>query len=174
MKIGVFGGTFDPPHRGHLEFAKAAIEQLGLDEVIYLPANRNPLKKLKSAPAKQRMEMVQLMAGGEPKMLVSDIDISRGGPSFMTETLSELQMVKPGDYWVLVGADALKRFDEWKNPEKILRQARLAVAIRPPAIEAEALAKFGPLSRERIDIIAAKPIDISSTELRDRCSKRGS
>jgi len=115
MRIGILGGTFDPPHIGHLELARAAIDALKLDEVLFLPAHRNPLKRAKSSPAKQRLEMVQRMVADEPKMAVSDIETSRGGPSYMVETLMELQMVKPGDYWVLLGADAMKTFDEWKT-----------------------------------------------------------
>jgi nicotinate-nucleotide adenylyltransferase len=172
MRIGILGGTFDPPHLGHLEFARAAIEDLNLDEVMFLPAHRNPLKKFKSSPAKARMEMVEQMIQGEPKMSVSDIEISRGGPSYMVETLMELQMVRPGDYWLLLGADALKTFDQWKNPEKIVKLCRLAAAVRAPLTETDVMSRLTPEMREKVDLVKMKAVDISATELRNRLAKR--
>jgi nicotinate-nucleotide adenylyltransferase len=172
MRIGILGGTFDPPHIGHLEFARAAIEKLGLDEVIFLPAHRNPLKKTRSSPAKARLEMVERMISGEAKMAVSDVEISRGGPSYMVETLMELQMVRPGDYWLLLGADALRGFGEWKNPHKIVKLCRLGVALRPPLTETDVMARVLPEIKPSIDLVPMKPVDISSTELRDRLGGR--
>ena len=108
MKTGVLGGTFDPPHYGHLELAKAAKAQLGLDEVMFVPANRNPLKTRKTASAKHRLRMVELEIEDEEGLSVSDIEITRGGPSYAVDTLEELKMVRPGEYWFIVGADALE------------------------------------------------------------------
>lgn len=172
MRIGILGGTFDPPHIGHLELARAARDQLKLDEVIFLPAFRNPLKRVKSAPAKQRLEMVQRMVAEEQKMSVSDIEISRGGASYMVETLMELQMVKPGDYWLLLGSDALKGFEQWKNPHKIVKLCRLGVVLRPPTVESEVTGRLGPDLKDRVDLIPMKQVDMSATEVRDRLSKR--
>src|ERR1041384_5745403 len=102
MKIGILGGTFDPPHNGHLAFAEAAVQTLELDEVLFIPANRNPLKPEKrQASAKDRLEMVRLMVEGKPQMAVSDIEIRRGGPSYAVETLDELHFVSPAEYWFL-------------------------------------------------------------------------
>ncbi|MFI5386154.1 MAG: nicotinate-nucleotide adenylyltransferase [Fimbriimonadales bacterium] len=168
MRIGILGGTFDPPHLGHLAFARTAIEHLSLDEVLFLPAHRNPLKRAKSSPARQRLEMVEQMIKDEQKMAASDIEITRGGASYMVETLMELQMVKPGDYWLLLGADALRSFDQWKNPQKILKLCRLGVALRPPATESDVLGRLSEEMRTRTDFIPMKSIDVSSTELRDR------
>jgi len=172
MRIGVLGGTFDPPHLGHLEFARAAIEGLQLDEVIFVPAHRNPLKKIKSTPAKQRMEMVSLMIKAEAKMSVSDNEISRGGPSYMVETLMELQMVRPGDYWLLMGADALRGIDQWKNPEKLIKLARIGVAIRPPLKEDDILNRLRDDILQRTDVVPMKALEISATELRHRLQIR--
>jgi nicotinate-nucleotide adenylyltransferase len=171
MRIGILGGTFDPPHLGHLEFARAAMDSLKLDEVLFLPASRNPLKTMRSSPAKQRLEMVEAMIKPEPKMAVSDIEISRGGPSYMVETLMELQIVKPADYWLLLGDDALKLFHKWKNPHKVLKLCRLAVALRPPTTELDAMVRLPDEMRERVDIVPMKPVDMSATELRDRIMK---
>ncbi len=171
MRIGILGGTFDPPHKGHLDFGKAAIEVLGLDELLFLPANRNPLKKLRATPAAQRLAMVEQMISGERKMSASDIEISRGGPSYMVETLMELQMVKPGDYWLLLGADALKSFGQWKNPGKVLKLCRLGVALRPPTTETDIRARLTEDVKEKLDMVPMKPVDISATEIRDRIAK---
>lgn len=171
MRIGILGGTFDPPHNGHLNFAKAAIDQLQLDEVILLPAHRNPLKKVKSSPAKQRLAMVEKMIEDEPNMAASDIEISRGGPSYMVDTLMELQAVRPGDYWLLVGADVMKTFSEWRNPGKIVRLCRLGVALRSPMTETDLMARIAPEFKEKVDVVKMKPVDISATELRDRIAR---
>ncbi len=168
MRIGILGGTFDPPHLGHIEFARAAMDKLNLDEVLFLPANRNPLKRIKGSPAKHRLEMMRGMIANEPKMAVSDVEISRGGASFMVETLIELQMVRSADYWLLLGADALKNFQAWRNPHKILKLARLGVALRPPMTETDVMARVTPEVKARLDLVPMKPIDISATELRHR------
>jgi len=99
MRIGVLGGSFDPPHRGHLAMAKVALEQLELDEVVFVPANRNPLKdRPVSASGKQRLSMVAAMIADEPQMSVSDMELTRGGLSYAIDTIQELQMVRPGEY----------------------------------------------------------------------------
>src|SRR4051812_6215204 len=171
MRIGILGGTFDPPHAGHLALAGQAIEELQRDELLTPPAARNPLKRVTNSPAKHRLEMVRRMVEGEPKMAVSDIEISRGGVSYMVETLMELQMVKPGEYWIILGADTVRSFEKWKNPAKILKLCRLGVAIRPPMNETDVTARLTPEVRERIDMIHMKPIDISATTIRDKVSK---
>ena len=169
MRIGVLGGTFDPPHNGHLALARAALESLNLDEVIFLPANRNPLKKdAKQTPAKKRLEMVRLATKDEPRFAVSDIEIQRKGLSYAVDTLQQLHMVRPGEYWFILGADALRDFKKWKQPEKLLRLARLAVAVRPPETFQDALSRIPEEFRSKIDEIAMPPIEISSTEIRER------
>lgn len=101
-------------------------------------------------------------------MAVSDIEIGRGGPSYTVDTLMELQSVKPGDYWLLLGSDGLKTFDQWKNPQKILRLCRLGIALRPPATLGEATRGLSEEVKEKIDMVPAPPTDISSSELRHR------
>jgi nicotinate-nucleotide adenylyltransferase len=171
MRIGVFGGTFDPPHVGHLALARAAKVQLELDEVLVIPAFRNPTKATKSvASPKQRLEMVRLMIEGEPGFATSDMELTRGGASYTVETLSELQMVRPGDYWFLMGADALRGLTEWRSPERLARLCRLAVAMRLPMTEPEVRAKTPPAFQEVVDIVRMDPQEISSTDVRNRMS----
>ena len=169
MKIGVLGGTFDPPHAGHLALAKAAIEALDLDEVLFVPTNRNPLKrKFKTAPAKHRLAMVQALVKDEPKMAVCDIEVLRGGMSYAVETMTELTIAQPGEYWFIVGADVVLNLDEWKQPLRLLRLCRLAVALRPGTTESNFMIRVPAEFREGIDMIPIKPIELSATELRNR------
>ena len=171
MRIGVLGGTFDPPHEGHLALARAAADALNLDEVIFLPTHRNPLKKdAKQTGAKKRMEMVRLATKNEPAFAVSDIEVERKGLSYAVDTMRQLQMVRPGDYWFILGADALKDFKKWKQPEKLLKLARLAVAVRPPETFQDAISRIPEQFRARIDAVPMPPVEISSTEIRERIS----
>jgi nicotinate-nucleotide adenylyltransferase len=172
MKIGIFGGTFDPPHFGHLKLAESALEQLGLDEVIFLPANTNPFKqKTRTSPSKDRLQMTAILVSNHPQFAVSDMEITRGGLSYTIDTIGELQMVSPGEYWVLLGADSLKGFENWKNPQRILRAARLAVAVRPPINKDELLRTVPAEFHDRIDIISMEPMEHSSTEIREKVSR---
>jgi nicotinate-nucleotide adenylyltransferase len=171
MRIGVLGGTFDPPHAGHLAIAQAAKEQLELDEVVFMPAHRNPLKsKGGNTPAKQRLEMVRRLVAGKEGLAYSDLEITRGGPSFTVDTMTELQMASPADYWFILGADSLKGLPDWKQPERLLKLTRLAVAVRPPTTESDVLARLSKDVRERVDVIKMKPLEISATEIRNRLS----
>jgi len=172
MKIGIFGGTFDPPHNGHLALAEAAKEALGLDEVIFMPAYRNPLKaKGRSTPAKHRLEMVKRLVAGRPGMAVSDSEVSRGGPSYAIDTLSELQHVQPGEYWFILGSDALKSLPQWKQPERLLKICRLAAAVRPPQDPKEVLMRFPAEVKNVVDIVEMKPIELSASDLRDKVAR---
>lgn len=169
MRIGIFGGSFDPPHIGHVTLAETAIRELGLDEVLFLPANRNPMKaRDASSPAKHRLAMVQALMPKNEKFAVSDMEITRGGASYMVDTLSELQMAQLAEYWLIMGADTLRGFAEWKSPRRILQMARLAVAMRPPHSEVELLSRIDETIRPAIDFIHMNEIDVSSTELRKK------
>lgn len=173
MKIGVLGGTFDPPHAGHLALAEAAIESLGLDEVLFVPANRNPLKKgRRQASPKDRVEMVRLMIEGKPQMAVSDVEIVRGGHSFAVETMDELHFVRPAEYWFILGSDAVKAIDTWKQPERLLRLARLGVAYRPPETWADVVSRLKPEFQDKLDPIQMKPVEVSSTDIRNRIAAK--
>ncbi|MBI1333859.1 MAG: nicotinate (nicotinamide) nucleotide adenylyltransferase [Armatimonadetes bacterium] len=172
MRIGILGGTFDPPHLGHLKLAEAAIESLQLDEVILLPANTNPFKgRQRTSSAKDRAAMTQLLQKRNPKLSFSDMEITRGGVSYTVDTLGELQMVHPGDYWFIMGADAVKNFGEWKNPQRILRLCRLAVAVRPPTTKEDLSRQIPAEFRDKIDIIDMATTAESSTEIRERLQK---
>lgn len=168
MRIGILGGSFDPPHRGHLKVARAAKEFLELDEVIFLPAARNPLKPTRTtASATDRLEMTKLLIAGEPGFSVSDMELTRGGVSYTIDTLGELHMVRPAEYWFLIGADGLKTFAEWKNPQRILRLCRIGVAVRPPLQSADDVrARLPDEFRDKMDAIPMPADPSSSTDVR--------
>lgn len=169
MRIGILGGTFDPPHLGHLSLIEAAIEALALDEVIVLPANKNPFKQgSRGSSAQQRLEMANLLAKRNDKIATSDMEITRGGLSYTVDTLGELQMVHPGEYWFIMGADSLKGFAEWKNPQRILRLCRLAVAARPPLTREDVLVGLEDWVKEKVDFVEMPPHEASSTSIRDK------
>lgn len=172
MRIGVLGGTFDPPHIGHLALAQAAIERLELDEVMLLPANRNPLKERRnvSSPA-DRLEMVKRLIADQPKMAVSDMEITRGGASYTVDTLDELHMIQSADYWLLMGSDALKTLPEWRSAQRLLRLCRLGVAIRPGTSEMDVTSRLPEEVKKKIDLIEMPPMNVSSTDVRDRVSR---
>ncbi len=172
MRIGILGGTFDPPHAGHLALARAALQQLQLDEIMFLPANKNPLKARRVGTAsKHRLGMVEALIRNEPQFSLSDMEITRGGTSYTVDTLGELHMVRPAEYWFLMGADALKGLPDWKNPQRLLRLCRLGVAVRPPMGQSEVIARVPVEFKEKIDVITMNPMDVSSTDIRDRLSR---
>lgn len=172
MRIGILGGTFDPPHCGHLGLAEAAIDALELEEVLFVPAYRNPLKKGKrQASARERMEMVKLLIEDQPKMSLSDIEMARGGSSYAVDTLDQLHYVKPADYWFLLGSDAVLGIDSWKQPNRLIRLCRLGVAVRPPAVADEVLARLPDDVRKVVDIVPMPPMEVSSSDARFRLSE---
>lgn len=171
MRIGVLGGTFDPPHIGHIALAVAAIEQLDLDEVLFMPANQNPTKGRRvETSAMHRLGMVEALikGSGNQKFAVSNQEITRGGPSYAVETLSELQMALPAEYWFLLGADALRTLPDWKQPQRLVKLCRLGVVVRPPNSAEYAVSRVPEEYQDKIDILEMDGLNVSSTTLRER------
>ena len=171
MRIGIMGGTFNPPHTGHINAANVAKKELSLDKLIFIPTALPPHKELAvgSATALQRLEMTRLaaeLAGAE----TSDIEISRGGKSYTADTLKELIKLYPGDQlWLIMGTDMFMTLEEWKTPEKIFELAKIAVIPRCNGdremllrYAEKLLEKYGAATR----IIDAPAVTISSSELR--------
>ncbi|MER3496090.1 MAG: nicotinate (nicotinamide) nucleotide adenylyltransferase [Chloroflexota bacterium] len=167
-RMGLLGGTFDPPHRGHLKIAHAAIEALQLDGVIFLPAARNPMKRDRATVSgEHRLEMVRLLIQDDPRLAVSDMELTRGGVSYTVDTIGELQMVQPAEYWFLMGSDMLANFPEWRNPQRILRLCRIGVVPRPPLTALDVEARVPLEFHERFDVLPMAPEETSSTEVRN-------
>lgn len=134
MRVGVLGGTFDPPHLGHLILGEEARQALGLAEVLFVPAGE-PWRKAgrELSPREHRLAMVKVAVADNPAFAVSTAEIERPGPSYTAQTLAELaQQFDPGtEIFFIMGADALADFPNWHEPLHILELARLAVAQRP-------------------------------------------
>jgi nicotinate-nucleotide adenylyltransferase len=172
MRIGILGGTFDPPHNGHLAVARAAMKELALDEVLFVPAAKNPLKdRGPRASAEDRLTMLGLLVAGDSAMGVVDVELQRGGQSYTVDTLNDLQLVRPADYWFILGADALKGLNEWKQPAKLLRMCRLAVVARSSATGSSIAMRVDSQYRDRVDVVRMPPLDVSSTEIRNRIAQ---
>ncbi|MEK7325602.1 MAG: nicotinate-nucleotide adenylyltransferase [Chloroflexota bacterium] len=133
MRLGIFGGTFDPPHLGHLALASAALEQLKLDKVLWVVSGQSPLKLDRTlSPAGVRVEMVQAAIADNPAFVLSRIDLDRPGPHYTVDTLEILGREFPGaELFFLMGEDSLRDLPKWQRPREIIRRAWLAVAGRP-------------------------------------------
>lgn len=133
-RIGLFGGSFDPPHLAHLALARCAVEVLALDELRWIPAGQPWQKGRLVASAEDRLAMVQALVDtlADPRQRVDRREIDRAGPSRTLDTLRELQAEQPGaELWLLIGEDQLRNFPSWQGAADILAAAQLAVAPRP-------------------------------------------
>jgi nicotinate-nucleotide adenylyltransferase len=171
LRLGVFGGTFDPPHGGHLALAERARERLKLDRVLFVPAGSPPHKRGRvrsSAPA--RLAMTRLAVRGNPAFAVSTLELGRRGPSFTVDTLRALAAAHPGArLYLLLGADSLAEFAGWRDPAAIRALATLVIARRPGARRA-------PSGRARRGIVwLDNPgLELSSSALRRHAAAGGS
>lgn len=161
MRLGIFGGTFDPPHLGHLIAAQDASAQLRLDRLVFVPASIQPLKGAAGlASASDRAAMVELLAGADPRFSVDRMEIDRGGLSFMVDTLREFRKRWPDadvDLVLLLGADAAEQFDKWKEPDAIRSLATVAV-----------LTRGASAPKPGFELVPSRRVDVSSTEIRER------
>ena len=174
-RIGIFGGTFDPVHFGHLLLAESCREQLALDEVWWIPATVSPHKQAGSTtPGHHRMEMLRLATGGNSAFRVDSIELDRGGVSYTIDTLRQLAEKRPEATWfVLLGADSLQSLPTWHQPREILELATPAVVDRPgePPIDYSVLAEL--VTPERLKQLESLRVVMplvgySSTDLRTR------
>lgn len=165
MRLGVFGGSFDPPHVGHLIAADDAAAALGLTRILFVPAGKHPLKGDDvEAPADLRLAMVHAATRGCGRFVVDDREIRRRGPSYTADTLNELASEHKGaELFLLVGSDILKELDRWHRVDEIRRQAQIVVMSRAGA-ELEVSPSLD-VEFVRVDVTH---IAISSTEIRER------
>jgi len=165
VRLGILGGTFDPPHIGHLLAAVDAYEALVLDRLFLVPANAQPLKAgLAAAPAHQRLAMVKLLISGDDRFAADAVEIERAGLSYTVDTLKTFaQRFPDAERFFLVGEDAMTAFGEWRAPEQIVKLARLAILRRPGATVGPAV-----IAPEGTIALATRLVDVSSTEIRQR------
>lgn len=180
-KIGIFGGSFDPIHLGHLLTADQFCSELSLDLVKLIPAKISPFKQGYTPTAdKHRLEMLKLAIGAHPKLQVDEIELQRGGVSFTIDTVLDLQRNEPDATWyLLIGADSLKDFKKWKSPNELLKVVQLVVARRGGFAEPDWSELAGLAPAERLLDIEKRRLDlpvmeISSTAVRQRIEQNRS
>jgi nicotinate-nucleotide adenylyltransferase len=175
VRIGIFGGTFDPPHIGHLISAADALDALSLDRILFIPAAAQPLKVGRAvASPVQRLEMTVLMAGDDARMTADAIEIERAGLSYTVDTVRELTRRSPGHEWyVIVGADVVRSFAKWRDPLGIMKMAGLVI-LRRGDIDPASLAGWMPRDEQGevpvYQVLDSRRVDVTSTEIRARVS----
>ena len=168
MKVCLFGGTFDPPHLGHLIIAQTIFEAENFDQIVFVPAYQPPHKNgIKISPVDQRLEMLNIAIKENPNFIISDLEIERKGLSYSIDTIMEYKKqnnLKSNELFYLMGSDSLKQFKKWKDPKMIIDESRVIVAIRPG---------FRPSDipnwiLAKIQFASIPRIEISSTTIRER------
>ncbi|KEO85164.1 nicotinate-nucleotide adenylyltransferase [Tumebacillus flagellatus] len=173
MRLGIFGGTFDPIHIGHLVVAQVALEEAGLDRVLFVPAGVNPLKVGRTVTdGSHRLKMVELAIADSPQFGVTSWELDRPGPSFTVDTVEHIREQHPDDeLFLIIGADNLRLLPKWKSVERILEQATLLALNRPGEdlkTSCQMVLALYPHINESVRIVDMPGLDISSTWLRDR------
>jgi len=173
MRLALFGGSFDPPHHGHIAIATAAADVFDLDKVFFAPVGRQPLKP-EGVPASfaDRLAMVELACGVDPRFDVSDLDApkSDGSPNYTVQTLATLQEAMPDTrLFNLVGADSFLDLRRWHEPERLLDLAEWIVVSRPgfPLANLSTLG-LTPRQRGRVHLLQTVHEDVAATDLRER------
>ena len=166
-RIGVIGGTFDPIHNGHLILARSALEEIPLEEVLFIPAADPPLKPDTYAPAEDRLAMVEQAVAGCDDFAVSRIELDRPGKSYTVDTLQVLHRTYPtAEFFFIIGSDNAAQIETWHDPEGILAQCTVVAGSRP--IETTG---GNPRLIERLRFIDTPLIELSSTQIRKRLAQ---
>lgn len=171
--IGVLGSAFNPPHLGHLALAQEALWQLGLDEVVLVPTGEAPHKRILDDPGRElRLTMTRLAAADDSRFAVSSLEVDRDGPSYTYETLGLLAGERPDTELVFVmGADAAVGLESWRQPERVVELARLAVARRAGISDADVGAAMRSLGAEgRATMLEMPQFGVSSSAVRERAA----
>lgn len=179
MRLGVFGGTFDPPHIGHLVVAQVALEEARLDKVVFMPAGVNPLKAGKQiTEGHHRLNMVQLAVANHPQFEVSDWELRQEGLSYTVNTLEHIHAQHPeSGVFLIIGADNLHILPKWKDVERIVELATILALTRPGfdlKTSTETVFALFPHISQRIRAIEIPGLEISSTWIRERLVKNRS
>ena len=172
MRIGLLGGTFDPPHIGHLIVAQDAWSALRLDRVVFIPAAVPPHKAGRvEASAELRLEMLRAACGDDPRFAIDDLELRRPGPSYTVDTLQALGG-ETADLVLILSAEAFRELRTWHEPERILELTRLAVVPRDgfPDANRAYLAEHFPGFEDRAIFLSGPRLRLSASELRDRAA----
>lgn len=172
-RIGVLGGTFDPPHLGHLWLATSAIDALGLDRVLFMPASQPPHKPRRQlSSATDRLLMTRLAIGDDPAFELCPVEMERPGPSYTVDSIEELlrQHGEGSRLYLLMAADSLAQIDTWREPDRLLSLVEWVIGPRPRSAPPERSAleqRFGAAA-SRIHLLDGPSFDVSSSEIRRR------
>ena len=173
-RIGLFGGTFDPIHNGHLHIARSFADELDLESVILLPAGDPYHKAAPRTAAHHRLAMAEIAAQADPRLAVSDCDIVRQGATYTHDTVQIFRQHFPAaELWLLIGMDSLLQLHTWHRWQNLVRQCRIAAAPRPGSSLAQAPAPLQSwlaeaLPQGRLHILQADPLPISSSQIRQQ------
>ncbi|MCU0510620.1 MAG: nicotinate-nucleotide adenylyltransferase [Anaerolineae bacterium] len=172
LRVGILGGSFDPPHIGHLILAEEARDQLGLDKVLFAPAGQQPLKQgQKVTAAEDRVRMTELAIADNGSFEVSRGDVDRPGPHYTVDLIAIIaaQLPRDAEIFFLMGFDSLRDLPKWRDPDKLIRIARLVALTRPDVpIDWNALEAALPGVRERVRLLDMPELEIASRDLRER------
>jgi nicotinate-nucleotide adenylyltransferase len=173
LRLGVLGGTFDPPHYGHLAAAEEASEQLALEQVLFVPTGQPPHKPGKPiSPAPYRVRMTELAIADNPRFALSCVDVDRPGPSYTADLLALLHAEhgRDSELYFICGMDMLASFLTWHEPARVIAQCCLVAVARPgtPPVDLAALERALPQAQGRIHVLRVPGVDVSSTDLRER------
>ena len=174
MRVGVFGGTFDPVHLGHLAAAEEATELLALDEMLFVPAGQPWFKAGEPVTdAEHRLNMVSLAVESNPRFRVCDLEVDRPGPSYTVDTLEQLHdATQPGtELFLVLGMDALAEIHRWRCPARVFELASVVGVARPgAAFDPEALSGIFPSAADHVIMLDVPLVDVGATELRRRAA----
>ena len=171
MRIGVFGGAFNPPHLGHLVCAQEVLLQLGLERVLFVPVGQPPHREIGDDPGSEvRLEMVELAIAGDERFVLSRIEVDREGPSYTSDTLELLRAESPDDeLFLILGGDQAAALPSWHEPEKVLERATVAAVERVGWSRSAIGIKLARLrGADRVRHVDMPVIQISSTGIRRR------
>ncbi|MDE2715447.1 MAG: nicotinate-nucleotide adenylyltransferase [Chloroflexota bacterium] len=176
MRIGIFGGTFDPIHNGHLTVAEYVRTEMALDQVLFVPAGRPWFKEGQTVTdATRRLEMTWLAVADNPHFAVSDMEVRRDGPTYTSDTLTELRgdMGEGVEFYLILGIDALNELHRWRRPSDVLDLATLVGVTRPGAetVDRAALDSIREGASGEVVIVDGPLIDISAADIRRRMSE---
>ena len=174
-RLGILGGTFDPPHIAHLVMADQALGQLKLERVLFVPAGQPPHKLDRAVSSvEHRVAMTQLAIASDERFELSHVDLDRPGPHYTADMLALVQAAQPkAELYLMIGSDSLRDLVLWRDPARVIAQARLAVTRRLGAEpDWQSLEACLPGIAERVDWVNAPWLDISSTDIQRRVRER--
>jgi nicotinate-nucleotide adenylyltransferase len=176
QRLGILGGTFNPPHLGHLAVARGALSQLGLERVLLMPSHTPPHKPPQNDPGpKLRLRMCELAVAGHPGLQAGALEVDRGGPSYTVDTLLALHAARSSSHaesrlTLILGSDMARTLPSWRRAQELVSLADVAVAERPGDGRAEVLAALEPLGA-RATFLEMPTIDVSSSMVRERVAR---